>query len=796
MKTFLLLAACVGPVLAASQPRTCTGRVEGPAGEPAAYATAVLLRDGMQAAGATTDSLGVFVLNAAAGTYTLRISHLACRPLEQFVTVPDTGGPLGTFRLQASANTLEAVVVESSAIMRRADRFVVTVGDTPALAGRDAAELVARAPGVWLDDTGVSINGMKGAKIFVGDRELKLDGDHLQAYLRNLTATEIARIEVIPQAGAEYAADARGGVVRIVLRRRSTDGMNGSLVLAVTQGVHLADYAPVGNIAVHAGKWTLSAAASGRFTPRSELNFDESRTYPGDAVRFAGRSELDGRSNTGTGRLGAFCDIAPRHSIGMEAEYVSENERTPSTALTRIIQHEHASSAASRYRQHGSGNTLSALFNYRWQTDTLGSSLRLLFDWTRRRTAGDNRYRTLFSAAGMQRDTAYRSTTASRYDIFSAEAAAEQRLPHAMTLQAGLKYTRNRLGDDALYEGRTPREWVPQAAYSYALGYTEQIAAAYASLAAEVGRWSLSAGLRAEYTATDSRSNAVHGSYFGLFPHASATWGIDRLRTWMLALQYARNIERPGFRQLNPARIQLSDYNYTAGNPALRPTYIHRVSLTLIWKYRYTLTVGGNLHRDLIREVCRTDPDAPDVSGIMPENHRTENHWFAALNAPLRLSRCWSLTLNVVGVRQSLRMSASDPLAGHWLAFANAVTGIDLPAGFRIELIYSAHSRLYSGNSEVEARHTLGASVRKRFCRDRLVLSLAGHNLAASREAYVSRIDGLVRRMEGRTPRSSRYWKATLTWNFRSGRTFKAPRAESAAAGERRRMAKNYGQTE
>lgn len=796
MKALLLLAACLWVVPGAARPCRYTGRVEGPDREPAPYATVVLLRGDTQAAGTTTDSLGVFALEAYPGDYTLRIRHLSCQPLEQPLSLDWEDGPLGTFRLQESAEKLEAVVVEAASVMRLADRFVVTSGDAAALAGKDAAELVALAPGVWLNDSGVSINGMKGVKVFVGDRELRLEGERLQTYLRHLTAAEVARIEVIPQAGAEYAADARGGVLRIVLRRRRADGMNGSLVLGTTQGKLLADYAPAGNVAVHAGKWTVSAAASGRITPRSDMLFDESRAYPGDAALFASRTELRGRTNSGSGRIGAFCDIAPRHTLGIEAEYAAENDRVPSTADTRIEQEGLETRAASRYRQHGTDNTLSALFDYHWQTDTLGSSLKLLLDYTRRRIAGDAGYRTHFSAAAFERDTLYRNTTASRYDIFSAEAAADQHLPHGMTLKAGLKYTRNRLGDGAHYEGRTPEGWEPREAYSYALGYTEQIAAAYASLAAELGHWNLSAGLRAEYTATESRGSVVHGSYFGLFPHASATWNIDRLRTWMLAAQYARNIERPGFRQLNPTRIQLSDFSFTAGNPALRPTYIHRISLTLIWKYRYTLTVGGNLHRDLIREVCRTDPDAPDVSGITPENHHTENHWFVAVNAPLRLLRGWSLTLNFVGVRQDIRMTASDPLTGHWLMFANAVTGIELPAGFRIEVIYSGHSRLYSGNSEVEARHALGASVRKRFCRDRLVLSLAGHNLAASREAYVSRIDGLVRRMEGRTPRSSRYWKAALTWNFRSGRTFKAPRAESAAAGERRRMAKNYGQSE
>ena len=82
--------------------------------------------------------------------------------------------------------------------------------------------------------------------------------------------------------------------------------------------------------------------------------------------------------------------------------------------------------------------------------------------------------------------------------------------------------------------------------------------------------------------------------------------------------------ERPPFYTLNPNRIQSSDYSYQIGNPYLRPTYINRFSVTLVYNYRYTVTVGGNLHHDLIREFCKQDVANPDVSYITYENHDRE----------------------------------------------------------------------------------------------------------------------------------------------------------------------------
>lgn len=102
----------------------------------------------------------------------------------------------------------------------------------------------------------------------------------------------------------------------------------------------------------------------------------------------------------------------------------------------------------------------------------------------------------------------------------------------------------------------------------------------------------------------------------------------------MLIGQYGRYIERPTFSALNPNRIQTSEYSYLIGNPMLRPTYINKFSITLVYNFRYTLTVGGNLHHDLIRQFGKEDAENSDISYVINENHNRENHWFVAITAP------------------------------------------------------------------------------------------------------------------------------------------------------------------
>ena len=108
---------------------------------------------------------------------------------------------LGDITLMADATQIDEVVVTAQLIRREADRFVVDVANSPIAIGKDGEELLKSAPGVWINDDKVSINGASGSKIYLNDREVRLDDAQLMAYLRSLRAEDIQRIEVVPQVG-------------------------------------------------------------------------------------------------------------------------------------------------------------------------------------------------------------------------------------------------------------------------------------------------------------------------------------------------------------------------------------------------------------------------------------------------------------------------------------------------------------------------------------------------------------------------------------------------------------------
>ena len=117
----------------------------------------------------------------------------------------------------------------------------------------------------------------------------------------------------------------------------------------------------------------------------------------------------------------------------------------------------------------------------------LGSTLKLLADYTRRETDSGNDNFSRMTAPGATADSTYRDNTESVYNIATATLALEKRFSPRWTLKAGAKYTYNDMHNDALYEYRKNDAWSRNDDQSFTINYTENIAAAYGIASANLG---------------------------------------------------------------------------------------------------------------------------------------------------------------------------------------------------------------------------------------------------------------------------------------------------------------------
>ena len=783
----LLLTALVATASAARQ-SPATGRVVAPDGTPVAYATVVLLDGQRQVAGTATAADGSFALAVPAGRYRLTIRYLGYEPLERDV---DTPADLGEFVLRPASVEMEGVVVKADLVRRDADRFVMEIAGSPAALGKDGTELLKQAPGVWLTDDKIAINGATGVKVYINDREVRMSTEQLLNYLRGLKSEEIQRIEIIPQAGADYDADSAAGIIKITLKRQRDNGLTGDLSFSTRQSRQIEGYNPSLSLNGHAGRWTFNASGWASIVPLHVTTIAEHTQYRASNAQLDASSEMRGHDNCGGGRAGVIVDLSERHSLGAEADFYIDRDHSPNRSTTDFREAERLTRNESLYRGTERTNTFSATFNYVWRIDTLGSTLKVMADYSRnnRRHGNDSFVRS--TTAGIVRDSTYDDRTRGLYDVAALNVALERRLGEAWQLRAGAKYTYNDMHNEALYRYLRPEGWQTLDTYSYVTDYTERIAAAYAAATLRKGRWHAVAGLRAEYTRTTGHASDVRQRYFSLFPNANLTYAFDAAGLWSLTAQYARNISRPSFWALNPMRMQISDYTYQSGNPDLLPAFTDNLSLTAVFAGKYSLSVGAQFHHDEISQVFGSDPADPSITNLRFENLNRTEQYFAAANIPLQPTAWWTLNANLTGLCRRDRITAGAALRTTWAGFVNASTTFTLPRKFFIEAEYYAMSRFRQANLDMKSYHSVTLGLKKRMFDNRLTLTAQVANLFDRSQSFEAATDTFVRNLRVSNDWQPRRFVLTINYNFKTGKSFNARKVESGAGDEKGRMQSN-----
>lgn len=784
-RLILLIVILASAVSRLSAARLCpsTGRVVDEQGNAVEYATVVLLKGSEQVAGRTTDARGRFELKAAPGNYTLQIQFLGFDPIKKAVRV-ELDNDLGNFVMRASATDIEGVVVKAQLVRREADRFVVDVANAPAAIGKDGIELLERAPGVWIDGEKISINGKSGSKVYINDRELRMEPEQLLTYLRSLRAEEIQKIEVVPTTGADYDADSAGGIIRITLKKRRENGIDGSVSFNTSQAEIVNKYNPSANINIHSGRTDFYASAWGSFGG-DKTTTDEQTRYDAADKALNAHSEMKGRNRSFGASAGTVFEINPRHSVGAEFEYWRNRDGEPNDSYTDFRDGGTVTRTDSYFDKLDRRNNYSATFNYIWKIDTLGSTLKLLADYTRRENDTRNDNTSRITAPGGVLDSVYRDNSISLYNITTATLALEKNFSPRWSLKGGAKYTYNDMHNNALYEYRKGDAWLRNEQQSFTIDYTENIAAAYGIVSAKLGDWSLVAGLRGEYTHTTGKG--VGQDYFSLFPNANVSYSFSREKGWSLIAQYARTIERPRFWSLNPQRMQISDYTYQTGNPSLDPAFRHDVSLTLVMAHKYTLTGGVQLVDDEIQQTMRADPENPDLLQLAWVNYDATKGYYLSANLPFQPTKWWQLNADITYMRRGQRVEQHGAEEFFNWGFVNLSTTFTLPAKFYIDLSYRYQTRLDLGNCWVEPDHRLQAGIKKRFG-DRFTASFSVQNLLDQGQVIGARGDGFVRTVNARQTWSNRSYRIGVTWNFKSGKAFKRKAVEAGSEAEKSRL--------
>lgn len=423
-----------------------------------------------------------------------------------------------------------------------------------------------------------------------------------------MPASEIVRIEVIPNPPAKYDAAGNFGLINIVTRKKREGGISGNLNAAYSQAFYGSKNIG-GMLNYNSGKWNLNATISGMDNIYYELT---SPTTYYTSQTWEQKRTSKNITKAGTGRLGIDYQINKNQMLGISYGYNNKRLDQEESALTRIYGDIHKTDSLISVPNDITRKTISHDLNLHYEVrfDSIGRKLTM--------DAGyfslDNKLNQLsYSSAYLEDHTLLSESilkSSAPQDLHAYTAQADLALPGKfMNFSAGAKVAFVETKSAATYYRKTDADFYYDSALSNTFNYKENVQALYVNAQKDMGKWGLQLGLRGEYTQTTGYSATYNQTnkrdYFKLFPTVFIMY--NRNQDNNFSLSYGKRINRPNYWYLNPFRQFVSPYFYYEGNPFLQPSYNNNFELSYSYKSIFITKAFASVQNNVFDQIMFAD---------------------------------------------------------------------------------------------------------------------------------------------------------------------------------------------
>jgi outer membrane receptor protein involved in Fe transport len=580
------------------------GRITSADGKPLDGATIYLNRaaDSTLVKASLSEKDGSFIFaGLKAADYRLVVSTIGYKTYKSDVIKLQKDTVFPAITLQPNETSLKevAVTAKKPPVEQLIDRTVVNVSSLPGNAGTTLLDLLAKAPGVSVDDNTISLQGKSSVTIYIDDKPTYLSGDDLANYLRSLPSSGIDRIELMTNPPARYDAGGSGGVINIRTKRNKETGFNGNLNLNYIQGKYTRTNNSV-NLNYRQNKLNVSANLG--HTLNNNYNAINLNRYFDPAVitdiapDFTQTSFVKRHSENYSGRVNIDYYATEKTTFGaaFTGLFTQGDNHTANTSLLSSTKGQldstiTANNVDNRQFKNGSIN-----LNYRHDYDKKGSELTADLDYVTYRTQLDQ----VFANSSFYPDGTLYSydivtgNLPSNLNIYSARTDYNHVLASGLQLSAGVKSSYTKTDNLADYFDTYQGITTPDYNETNHFLYNENINAAYVNANKDFKRFSIQAGLRFENTIANGHQlgnpekpdSSFSRNYNGFFPTFYTQYKLDTAGKQKLGLNFSRRVDRPNYAQLNPFLSPLDKFTYNTGNPFLLPTYSDNLQLYYSFK--------------------------------------------------------------------------------------------------------------------------------------------------------------------------------------------------------------------
>jgi outer membrane receptor protein involved in Fe transport len=566
-----------------------------------------------------TDTAGNFAFsNIAKGTYLVKTTAMGYKiyNTESFVHDGLQAIDFGEFLMEPVANTLATVTVSGKKplVEQSIDKMTINIANSILAEGSNALELLAKAPGVAVNDDGnISLKGRPGTLVLLNGKQTYLSAKELGNLLKGTSSSTVQKIEIMSNPSSKYDAAGNGGIINIVMKKKVALGFNGTATINGGSGRN-ARYGGGGSLNYRASQFNVYGSYNYAYRGETEyLDFVRNFYNQNSVAGLPNRTSYqDTKTNeplhTHNFRAGADYFLDDKNTIGFLLNG-NTGKYTHDSRTSNILRDNQTSTIISDAMSHNydkqSWENLSYNLNYLHQFNKEGQTLNIDADYASNTFNSQLNLNTRYKGSSGNYDgqsSNRRGYAPSLTNVYVGKVDYAHPLGEKLKLETGLKSSFVNADNNLRYDTLQNNTWVKDANSSSHFKYQEQIHAGYLSLNNDFKYFSLQVGLRAEYTNSRGHQitsdSLVHRSYFQLFPSVFITKPMSQHH--QLQLAYSRRIERPSYDDLNPFRVFRDPFLFYQGNPFLRPELTGTLQLSHSYKQKYITAVSYNRTKHVI----------------------------------------------------------------------------------------------------------------------------------------------------------------------------------------------------
>ena len=617
-KAFFLFM--LSPLWAMGQ--SITGQIVDEESNPIPSVNCVLLSsDSVFITGSISENDGRFTISAQSGmNYILSISCVGYESISQACKA----GNVGTIILKENTQMLSEVAIVGRRIKYKSNGYTINLKNESLAKGKQATELLAFLPGVTVDRESVKVFSQSPHAIYVDGVKIQNNSE-----LETISASQIESIEIDYLAGVSENANARGGIIKVKLKKERQGGYSG--YFRGTASV-LTNYGYQGeslNNSFSARYGKLSIRNNILYSHRLFLeDARENHFFKQEENHITSTAEMRDWKRRFYDRLSLTYDFSKKHSLGISGLYYTDRDRIKtetSFVEDEIDYHSLLKSPTSR-------DKYQAVLNYAWKIKQ-GRDFSVTADYLKNEFEVNQK-------EIVDKDNDRISHTTQQTDMLRVRPIfTTQTKSGELSLGGEMQYVD--------YEDYIRNTYETEGLVGSMKGYQPALYANYSSSYKQRLRYEV--GIRYQGNLMDVKTMDVtnENKDWEFCPMVSLMYMLNPQKGHIVNLQYKRMMEELPYSAISTYKQYESPHTYVVGNPALISPTTDQLRAMMGLFNKITFMVGYVRVANQLYYATEIDPAISHVSYTIPRNGDSQSAFLFGLEGNVKPFKWWQIKANI-----------------------------------------------------------------------------------------------------------------------------------------------------